>query len=171
MKQKNGFTVIELILSFTVATIIIVLLFQLLISLKDLYNTTSYKTELFIKQSNISDKIYEQFNSKTIENIESCGENCLVFLYTDGSNSELSIYREQGVINFGNYTTNLVEDSYFGVPNIDYYKNVNNNFNNIDSYIHINIPIYHTLYLDENFGINIVYQYNSNEQYIIGEDF
>ena len=169
--NRKGFTVVELVLSFSVSTIVIVLLFQLLISLKDLYNSSGIKTELFLKQSTISEKINSEFESKTIISVTDCGVDCIVFNFMDGTNSELSINREHSLFNYGDYTTKLVKDSYYANPEVEFYRNIENINNNIDSLILINIPIYYDSYEEENFGINIVYQYNSNEQYIIGEDF
>ncbi len=171
MKSQKGFTVVELILSFSISSIVIVLLFQLLISLKDFYNMTSYKTELLIKQTSISKEINNDFNSKTIISVDDCGTDCIIFNFKDGESNTLSINREHKIINYGKFSTRLVKDSEFGEPNINFYRNIENVNNNIDSFILIDIPIYYPLYENENFGINIVYQYNSNEDYIIEEPF
>lgn len=171
MKSQKGFTIAELILSFSVSSIVVVLLFQLLLSLKDLYNTSGYKTELFIKQATISKTINDELNSKTIESVEDCGIDCIIFNFTDGSSSTLSIDRDYKIINYGNFSTKLVKDSEFGEPSVRFYRNYANVNNRYDSFIVIDIPIYYPLYEDENFGINIVYQYNSNEQFIIEEYF
>ncbi|MDD2181574.1 MAG: hypothetical protein PHW32_04310, partial [Bacilli bacterium] len=172
MKLNNkGFTVVELVLSFSVTTIVIVLLFQLVVSLKDLYNSSGFKTELFIKQATITEQINKELNNKTIISVDDCGTDCIVFNFTDGSSSELSVNREQVILNYSGYSTKLVKDSYFGDAEVEFYRNIENTTNNIDSFILINIPIYYDLYEDDNFGINIVYQYNSNEEYIIGEEF
>lgn len=171
MKNQKGFTVIELILSFSITTIVVVLLFQLLISLKNLYNETGHKTELFIKQATITEQINKELTSKTIISVDDCGEECIIFNFSDGSNSKLLINREENFIHYGKSATKLVLNSYFGDAKVEFYRNAANLHNSFDSFITIKIPIYYPTYEDENFGINIVYQYNSNDHYIIEEDF
>ncbi|NLM63353.1 MAG: hypothetical protein GX190_03470 [Mollicutes bacterium] len=171
MKSKKGFTIAELVLSFSISSMVIVLLFQLLLSLKDLYNMTGYKTEMLIKQATISKQINEVLSANTIIGIEDCGVDCILFSFDNGSNKELSINREHKIINFGDFSTKLVKDSEFGEPNIMFYRNYGNVNNRFNSFILIDIPIYYPLYEDENFGINVVYQYNSNEQLLIEEEF
>ncbi len=171
MKSEKGFTVVELVLSFSVTTIIVVLLFQVVVSLKNLYNNTGYKTELFIKQASITEQINNDLISNKIISVEDCGIDCIIFNFINGTSRTFSINRQQNLVNYGNYSTNLIKNSYFGEPNVEFYRNLDNINNNIDSFISINIPIYYPLYENENFGINIIYQYNSNEQYIIEEPF
>lgn len=171
MRSQKGFTVVELILSFSITTIVIVLLFQLLLSLKDLYNTSGYKTELFIKQSTINEQISKEFTTKTITNISDCGIDCITFEFMDGTSSSLSIDRTNKIFSYGTYKTKLVNDSYYGEPVVEFYRNIANVNNNLDSYILINIPILYPLYEDENFGINIIYQYDSLKEYLVGEEF
>ena len=45
MKNK-GFTVVEMLSAFTLSSIIIIILFQLIINLKELYMSSGIKTEL-----------------------------------------------------------------------------------------------------------------------------
>ena len=81
------------------------------------------------------------------------------------------INREENFIHYGKSATKLVLNSYFGDAKVEFYRNAANLHNSFDSFITIKIPIYYPTYEDENFGINIVYQYNSNDHYIIEEDF
>ena len=164
--KKSGFTVVELIVSFSLALIIAVFLFQIIINLKNLYTNSVIKTELVNIQSLISREINSKFNSNKIVNITKCDSYCLNFAYENGESDKLSVNFDNKTIQFGSYTAKLPENSSFGSINIDssYSATFSKTFNN--AMILINIPIYNENFNDQNFGINIVYQYNSNENNI-----
>ena len=161
MINKKGATVVELIVSFALVMVISVFLFQLVISLKELYDNSIIKTELLNKQSLISNQLNKTLNDKEITNISKCGLYCLNFTYSDGMTDRLAIDLNNKTLEFGDYKTTLPEDSYFASPNIaiSYAATFNNYINN--AMIVIDIPIYNDKIKDENFGINVIYQYNS----------
>ena len=61
--MKKGFTVVELIASFTLAIIIAVLMFQVVLVLKGIFTNSGLKTQLLNKQALISDNIYKKIKS------------------------------------------------------------------------------------------------------------
>ena len=61
--KRNGFTVVELIVSFSLTLVIAVFLFQIIINLKNLYTNSVIKTELVNMQSLISREINSKFNN------------------------------------------------------------------------------------------------------------
>lgn len=167
MNKNKGFTIIELILSFSITAIIVVLLFQLLLFLKDIYNDNGYKTELFIKQALISNEINNELENKTVTKIESCDNYefnpCFTFTFDNGSSvSNLVIDNENNIIKYGDFATKLVNGSEIGVVQLESEKGSNQD-GKLDSFAAIIIPIYHPLYEDEDFGIKIICQYNSVE--------
>lgn len=161
MKNNKGFTVIELISSFVLISLIVSLLFEVLFIIKDLYTDSGIKTELLVKQAIISEKINDELNTKNIMVANKCGTNCVNFTFTDGTSSELSFNRKENTFKYGDYKTKLIDGSEYG--NIDISTetilNVPTGLN--DSIVKINIPIYHNIVKQQNFGINIVYQYDS----------
>ena len=58
--MKKGFTVVELIASFTLAIIIAVLMFQVVLIIKGIFTNSGLKTQLLNKQALISDNIYRK---------------------------------------------------------------------------------------------------------------
>lgn len=171
MKNNRGFTIMELILSFLITMIVAVLLFELSLNLKNLYINSGAKTELLIKQANMTKKIYDDFFNKTITGLQDCNQDCIEFEFNDGTSKKLTINRETKVLNYGNYGVKLLTESEIGKGNIKLYTNYDNIYNENDSYFIVNIPITHPLYEDDEFGINVVYQYNSNNTYLIDVDF
>lgn len=170
MNKNKGFTIIELILSFSITAIIVVLLFQLLLFLKDIYNDNGYKTELFIKQALISNEINNELENKTVTSIkrdfDNCNndnEFCIEFTFDNGSSiSNLVIDAENNTIKYGDFATKLVTGSVIGTIDI-VTETRPNDYNGLDSFAAIIIPISHQLYEDEDFGITIVCQYNKGE--------
>ena len=79
--MKKGFTVVELIVSFSLVMVIVIFLFQIVISLKNLYTNSGVKTELLNKQSLISNEINKKLSSNEIISLTKCGAYCVEFLY------------------------------------------------------------------------------------------
>ena len=90
MKNK-GFTIVELIVSFSLTIVICTLLLQIILSLKSLYDNGGTKTEILNKQSLISNQINKKFNENNISSLTSCGENCININYTDNTSDTLKI--------------------------------------------------------------------------------
>lgn len=161
--MKKGFTVVELIVSFSLTMVIVVFLFQIVISLKNMYTANSLKTELLNKQAIISDKINSSFNKKTITNITKCGSYCLNFIYSDNSSEMLKINYTENSFQFGSYKTLLPDNSYMSNPSIDIVYSGTFLEDSNNSILVINIPIYSDFLKNQNYGINVMYQYNSND--------
>lgn len=168
--NKKGFTVVELIVSFSLTIVITVFLVQIVLALNNLYNSSGVKTELLTKQSLISSQINDKLNEKTISSLTSCGSYCLKFNYNDGTNDILKVDYSNNIIEFGQFTTDLPEDSYFKDVKVDvvYGATIDNTKNN--AILNIVIPIYSDK-LDENFGVNIAYQFNETRSNISYVDF
>lgn len=156
--KKNGFTVVELIVSFSLAIIIAIFLFQIVTNLKKLYINSILKTELVNIQSLISRDMNKNFK-KTITNIDDCGNKCAEFIYQDGTSDKLEI--GDNSVMFGNYKTTLPEQSYIKNPSINIasagtFEGKNN------SLLIIEVPIFSET-LNQEFNIKIIYQFNSNK--------
>lgn len=166
--NKRGFTVVELIASFTLTSLVVALLFEVLFVLKDLYSNSGIKTELLAKQSLISEKINNELTSKTLMLAMKCGDSCINFVFTDGTSSELSFDRKENIFKYGNYSTKLIKGSQYGNIDISTETVLSVEEGKNDSIVKINIPIYHKLLKREDYGINIVYQYDSRNTAISG---
>lgn len=157
MKNK-GFTVVEMLSAFTLSSIIIIILFQLIINLKELYMSSGIKTELLNKQYLMTNKIYSDLNGKQIVSIDSCinMEKCISFTYSDGLVKNLEIDEENKTIKYDNYIVKLNSYTNFGNIIIDFDGTSEQN-----KIVNINVPIYNDQIKDTNFGINIVYPYSN----------
>lgn len=169
--NKKGFTVVELIVSFSLTAVITIFLVQIVMALNNIYNSSRIKTELLTKQSLISSQINKKFSEKKISSLTSCGNYCLKFNYNDNTSDTFKIDYANNILEFGNYATDLPEDSYFKDVKVDivYGATIQNNINN--AILNIVIPIYNDELKDENFGVNIAYQFNTDNSNIEYVDF
>jgi len=161
MKNNKGFTIIELLVSFVLSMIIITIMFQLILNLKDVFQTSSIKTDMLNKQNLMINKIYSDLLEKKLMIINQCGLDCISFTFTDGTTKELYANIEKGYLTYDNYTIKLNNQSYF--TNVKIENNGISKTDKSNKVLSINIPIYNNLFKNENFGINIVYLYNSKD--------
>lgn len=168
MKNNKGVTVVELVVSMTILIVIATFLFQMIISLKEIYNSSGIKTELLNKQAIMSKMINEDFKEKGIEMALRCSdsEDCLSLYFKDGTNKTLKLMKktesEPAYFIYGDYKTELSQGTDFGNYNIETTTVFSNSGLTNDSILTINIPIKNNLLKNQDFGINIVYQYNSS---------
>lgn len=162
--NRKGFTLIELLTSLTLTSVVCILLFQVIFTLKDIYTNDSVKTELLIKTANVIESINSTFKNtaiSTIRNCESVSNNCLLFTLVDGAQYELKLDRDNKTIKFGDFSTTLTGSSIiYDDLDVCYYAPLNTN-SKYDTFIKIRIPIKDTL-LEENFDVLAIYQYKSN---------
>lgn len=163
MKKKNGFTVVEMVVSFSVTMIIMVFMFELVILVKDLYVSYGVKTELLTKQAILSEKINSDLLSKDLLITTQCGDNCIDFYFSDNTKNRLKVDRSTGNFQYGNYTTKLISGSSFGNIKISTQTLYNVTAGKNDSILSIDVPVYHKLLKGQNFGVTVAYQYKSYE--------
>lgn len=159
--KKNGFTLVELITTFALTTVIVVLLINVVVVIKNIYSNSNIKTELYIKQSNLSNALNSKFKNENLDSYQDCEEEgyllCQNFNFVNGESIKLTVTEKE--IKFGNFVYNLdnnvkVENPSFDIEFVDI--NTGNNGNNI---LVLKIPIICELYPDIDFGINLVYPY------------
>ena len=151
--NKKGFTVIELMKTFTLIAIISVLLINLTLTLKEIYINGDMKTALLTKQGNMTDKIYKDLKENKLISLTSCGTNCINFEYENGT-KVLKINKDKKILTYDNYSIKLGDGGYFGTVEISNYDS------DIGYIFNLNIPIYHKL-VKGDFGININHQLES----------
>ncbi len=106
MKLNNkGFTVVELLATFTLTMIITTLLFQVVLSLKDIYVYSELETSIKNENALIAREINSQINAGNIP-VE-CGNSSCTLL--DGSDITFSSNRK---IKVGNKTFEMPEGTY-----------------------------------------------------------
>ena len=158
--DDKGFTVVELIVSFSLTLVVILLLFQVIISLKELYVKDGLKSELIAKQSIMMQKIMTDFDRNKISQATRCGDDCFRFTFEDGHTSSLTLDRAKGIFHYGDYTTKLMDHSFFGSVTVKNKTSVGVKNGKKDSLITLTIPIYSN-HIKGDYGLKVVYQYDS----------
>jgi len=168
-KNKNGFTTIELIATFALTLVIVVLLLQVIVVLKDVYINKVVVNSLRVKQAVMTEKIMDDFDNKNLEGTAGCVgvSNCISFIWEDGTVTELKLDKTKNTFSYADYVTELTGGSSFG------------NFIVTDSavssdgqrkYISFNFPIYST-FVKGDYGIHVIYQYNPKKNGINASSF
>lgn len=171
MRNNKGFTVIEIIVSFVLTSIIVLLLFELIIILKELYVTSGVKSQLLTKQTIMSEKINSDLNNKKIMIASRCGTSCIDFVFDDSSASRLEIDRKNNIFSYGDYKTELIPGSQFGNVRVSTNSVLGVAAGRNNSIVTITIPIIHSLFEQQEFGINVVYQYDNRDTSITDLSF
>lgn len=160
-KNKHGFTLIELMISFSLATVVIIYLFNVLIILKNLYIEDGIKTKLMIHQSNIEQSIESFVRQNNVTGISSCGAECISI---DAAGSHQLTYDAGArTITFNGHPFKLTEGSEIGQMQVKNTKVAGAavNTSQYDSILEVTIPVtYKTI--DGDFGLHFVFPYNSS---------
>lgn len=183
LKNKKGFTVVEVGVSFCLMFGICILLFQVVLKLKEVYISSDVKTTLLNKQGVMLQKIYKDFDTKELRYINYCGLNCISFEFYDGTISNYSVDPITNSITYDDYTwwldkaskihTSITGYMYDIVPiNVDT-KIGDTNFFQIKTMINNEL-----INNNKNYGINIIYKIptggiatnnnNDNTYYVAG---
>lgn len=163
MAKNKGFTTVELIVTFSLVSVISLFLLQIIIVLKDIYIDAGVKTNLLTQQAILSEKINHDFRAKKVLIAYKCGDNCVKFHFNDHTEKELKYDRDNNTLIYGSFKEELLTGSSFGnikmtsktlsAPKYDK--------NKLNGILSISLPIYNKNFKGEDFGINVVYQYNS----------
>lgn len=161
--NNKGLTLVELITTFALTAVIVVLLINVIMVIKNLYTKTNLKTELYINQGNLSNVLNEKINSDNVDSYTPCtdSEFCYVFNFVDGES--IKLVASENKIKFGDYTYNLNKKTKVVNPTLERMSINNNDENNDNHFLVLRIPIITELYPDIDFGINLVYPYDSNK--------
>lgn len=159
--DNSGFTVVELVVSFSITLIVILLLFQIVLNLKDLYTRDGVKTELLIKQGLMVKSLADSFEKQEVKSVAKCTEaNCLKFTFIDNTTKDLKI--SPNMFQYGDYKTKLVDGSEFGTFTVNKGTYTSTDVNSKNSVLSIKVDISNSL-VEGDYGVQIVYLYNSNK--------
>lgn len=161
MKKKKGFTLIEIIVTFSLISVVVILLFEIIISLREVYIKGDFQTTLLSKQGIITQKINADLETLKLKKITSCGAFCITFEYQTGDRYNLSLNLEKNHIQYHDYTWELKDGSTIGQVETSIYQDQLIHTTDIENAIlKIDIPIHHKL-LEKDYGIHMIYQYNT----------
>ena len=160
MKNKKGFTLIELIVSFTLITVISLAFFRTTLSLQEQQLENIAKNEFKAFTVALNNSIQNDFLTDKILKIYSCGDNCYDITYQKKGIIKLSYDKNSNVITYGTLKEKLPKD--FKIVNdfeIVTYKSNQDGFN---SYISLNMDLKNN-YSSKIDNIKYMYQYDSTE--------
>jgi len=160
--NKKGFTLIELITTFALSSVIIVLLINVVVSIRNIYSKTSIKSDLYITQANLSNALNSKLHAEQLDYYTACTDSlfCYDFVLIDGETFRLVV--EETKITVGNQVYELTGKTKAVNPtlNVEYIEQ--NNTYSGNNILVLKIPIVNELYSNIDFGINLVYLYNIN---------
>lgn len=163
MKTK-GFTLVELITTFSLTAVIVVLLLNVIVVIKNIYSKYDIKTELIINQNDLSIALNSKFINNNLSSYNICDnssdEFCYEFNFKDGTKSVLKV--DDSTIKFDNYVYKKLSGSKIGQASITYETLFISEQSENNSFLIISVPITNKLYDSQDFGVKIIYQYNSN---------
>lgn len=151
MKKNSGFTLVEVVVSFGLTMIIILFLFQIIITLKQIYTNNFVKADLVLRQANISQMINKDLMINSLGSVTgmtTSGNNCYDISFEYGTTRRLCYNKSNNTIIYNDYEFELVDGSSIG--------NVAINYNNSNSLLTIDIPISYPD-MNDDFGIKIAY--------------
>ena len=153
--NNKGLTIIELITTIAIATVIIVLLINITVVIKNVYSKSSIKTELYINQSNLSHVLNSKINNNNLSSYTQCQDEKLCYNFEFKNGESINLLVSSNEIKFGDYVYRLGDKTSVGDATLTLeYVNTN------DTFLVLNIPITNELYPNIDFGINLVYLYN-----------
>lgn len=152
MKKNSGFTIVEVIVAFALTMVVVLFLFQIVITLKDTYQNNFVISNLVLKQDNISNMInndlvnnnYGAITDVTFDNTSSC-----YILTFENTIKTLCYDLQKNFLSYDDYEFTLVNKSTLNYVNV--YKNNENLF--------IDIAISYKD-LDDNYGVKVFYTQN-----------
>jgi hypothetical protein len=161
--NKKGFTLIELITTFALTSVIIIILINIVIVIKNIYTKNDVKSELLIEQSNLSNLINKKFDVDFLNSYTQCNDSefCYTFYFVDGTSSKLVV--TDNYIKFDSYVYKFKKGTTSQNPTLQLLDTEALSGSLANGFLVIKIPIKNKLYPNEDFGINIVYQYNFNQ--------
>ncbi|HOO67903.1 MAG TPA: prepilin-type N-terminal cleavage/methylation domain-containing protein [Bacilli bacterium] len=161
MKNKKGFTLVELLVSFTLITIVAISLFKtvLVIQQKEEKSISYNKYLAFV--STFNSAIETDFVDDKITIISSCGTNCYNITYSESGTKKLKIDIDTGTMVYGSIKEELPDNYiFYNDLELNIYNFTSTSSTSFDSMIEIMIPLKSNLsgnYSD----IKYIYQYNS----------
>jgi prepilin-type N-terminal cleavage/methylation domain-containing protein len=164
MKNKKGFSLVELIVSFVIISILSIAIFRTVLSLesKQLRNI-AYNSYLSFQVA-LNNPIQTDFTTKIIEAVEFCGRNCYKIKYVGEVPKELSINENDRTFKYGNIVEKLPSSfSFYRDIEVTEDEFDNTNEGEYNSILTVRIPISSNV-LAGNLDLIYAYQYDNRTQ-------
>lgn len=161
MKKKNGFSTVELLVSFVIISFIAISMFRAIILLNDKLFMYVNTTKIIVFKGSITNYIESDLNNNILASYTNCGANCYDLTYNSGEIRRLKIDTTNKTIQYGSMKKSLPSDVSFN-GNISISNNtytVNSGLKN-NSILNINIPLMSDV-IEGTYDIKVAYQYNA----------
>lgn len=164
--NKKGFTLVEMIVSFTLVSVICIFLFQIVAIINNIFIEQGVKTQMVLNQSSISNAINKDlFNNanegNVVVNIEKISEEQLDITFKDGITRSIIVNKKDRSISYNKVVQKFMSGTEIGNIryNFDYDDSINLSNNGILTII---IPVnYNKSGID--YSIRISYRFNSSD--------
>lgn|SRR5574344_302890 len=169
--NKKGFTLVEVLVSFSLVAVISIFLFQIIFILHNLYVEKGIKTELYVDTSNISNVINKDiynYNEKGyyIKTLTKVSDTEVDITFSNNEFKKLVIYPDELKVSYASSDYKVLNGSTMG--NIElYYNYLPNTSLNKNGVGYIKIPISYNDY-KEDFSVIMLFRYNSSKSAITG---
>lgn len=164
--MKNGFSTIELLVSFVIVSFVSIAMFKTVTDLMDKIDNYEQLSKITIINGTLSNKIEADLIQKKLYGVNACGCNCYDFIFQDLNTVRLTVDVTNKTIRYGN-TTEVLPSNYVITNNMTlaetFITTPSTMFNTI---LKIFIPIKNNVN-NSNFDLNIVYQYDSRDMGIL----
>lgn len=160
--NNKGLTLIELITTFALSAVIIVLLINVVVSIRNVYSKVSIKSDLYITQSNISNALNSKLHDDQLDGYDTCTDSTFCYNFTLVNGEVLKLVVDESKISIGNQVYKLTGKSKVVNPTLEPEYIESNEEYSGNNILVLKIPIINELYPNIDFGINVVYLYNIN---------
>ncbi len=164
MKNKKGFSIIELLVSFIIISLLTITMFRTVLMLNDKLFYYHHTSRLTVFQGNIMNSIQKDLFTRGFSYVDSCGSNCYDIYFLDGESKILSIDNNENILQYGLFAEKLPKNSKFsGDVIIEIIS-----FDETKYIYQIKIPISSDIFEME-YNINVVYQTPEQIKYTVNQ--
>ena len=158
MKKKNGFTMVELLVSLVLITTLSIALFKVVANIQKKEQINIARNSLTAFKAVLNNNIETDFINDTITELYSCGDNCFDITYKNKGKVRLNL--EDNIITYGSMKEELPKNyKLYSNISITFYESDEENKN---AYVLLTITIKGDL--EKGFeNIKYMYLYNSKE--------
>ena len=164
MKKKNGFTLVELLVSFVLITVVSMALFKTTLSLQQKQQVNLAKNKYKAFTVALNNTMQKDFLTDKLLSIKTCGINCYDIIYEKKGKIRFNLDRETNKLTYGAIVHELPSDyQFYDNVSVRYFNNLG--APGLNSFIILSIPVKSSLQPDLE-EIKYMYQYN-NEEYTV----
>ena len=105
--KNRGFTLVELITTFALSAVIIVILINVVLIIKDMSSDSKIKTKLIVNQSRLSNALNSKISSDNLISYRVCNTAAFCYNFTLSTGEIIKIEIDDKTIKVGNYAYDI----------------------------------------------------------------